>query len=459
MKTSAFEEKATEEQRSRKRSRLIKRNILFAFCLRGWSGIVYLALIAITLRCLGIYENGIWLAISSIIVWIDTMDLGLGNGLRNTLASAMAQGDTEKARQVVSTTFFMLILVAIPLVVLCLSLANSIDMYALLNVDATRVRDLPLVLNVTIVMVCVSFVFKFVGNVYMALQLPAVNTALSTGGQTLGLALTTAIYLSAKPSLMLITLANTLSPLIIYMVAYAVTFHKLYPQLRPSVRFFRRDTLGTLFSLGIKFFILQVEGLVIFASSNVLISHLFSPSEVTNYQVAFRYYSILTLFFTIITTPFWSATTDAFAHGDLKWIEKSVRNIMKTTGITLIGAIVMTFLATPIYAIWVGSEVHISHMTNILMATYTLLIIYSLAHSVILNGLGKLRLQIVFTTIAAMVFIPYALALRESLGVNGVIVAMILANLPGAIANAWQYRHLMKTAKANTINQRTQPLQ
>ena len=417
MSLNPFDDKATEEQRSQSRSRLIKRNVLFAFCLRGWSGIVYLSLIAVTLKCLGIYENGIWLAISSVIVWIDTMDLGLGNGMRNILASTIALGDNERARQVVSTTFFMLALIVIPLAVLFLSLANGVDMYALLNVDAKRVSDLREVLNVTIAMVCVNFVFKLVGNVYMALQLPAVNTALVTGGQTLGLILTLAIYLSGHSSLMLITLANTMSPLAVYTLAYGITFHKLYPQLRPSIRFFRREALTHLFSLGIKFFIMQVAGLIIFATSNILISNLFSPSEVTNYQVAFRYYSILTLFFTIIATPFWSATTDAFAHGELA------------------------------YTIWVGDEVSVSLSTNALMALYTLLIIFSLAYSTILNGMGKLRLQIIFTVIAAIVFIPYALLFHKPLGMNGVIVAMILANLPGAIVNAWQYRHVMKKAR------------
>lgn len=447
MSLNPFDDKATEEQRSQSRSRLIKRNVLFAFCLRGWSGIVYLSLIAVTLKCLGIYENGIWLAISSVIVWIDTMDLGLGNGMRNILASTIALGDNERARQVVSTTFFMLALIVIPLAVLFLSLANGVDMYALLNVDAKRVTDLREVLNVTIAMVCVNFVFKLVGNVYMALQLPAVNTALVTGGQTLGLILTLAIYLSGHSSLMLITLANTMAPLAVYTLAYGITFHKLYPQLRPSIRFFRCEALTHLFSLGIKFFIMQVAGLIIFATSNILISNLFSPSEVTNYQVAFRYYSILTLFFTIIATPFWSATTDAFAHGELAWIEKSIKNIMKVIGLVAIGAIGMTAIAQYAYTIWVGDEVSVSLSTNVLMALYTLLIIFSLAYSTILNGMGKLRLQIIFTVIAAIVFIPYALLFHKPLGMNGVIVAMILANLPGAIVNAWQYRYVMKKAR------------
>lgn len=192
---------------------------------------------------------------------------------------------------------------------------------------------------------------------------------------------------------------------------------------------------------------MQVAGLIIFATSNILISNLFSPSEVTNYQVAFRYYSILTLFFTIIATPFWSATTDAFAHGELAWIEKSVKNIMKVIGLVAIGAIGMTAIAQYAYTIWVGDEVSVSLSTNALMALYTLLIIFSLAYSTILNGMGKLRLQIIFTVIAAIVFIPYALLFHKPLGMNGVIVAMILANLPGAIVNAWQYRHVMKKAR------------
>ncbi len=422
-----------------------------AFLLKGWAGIVYLILMAVTLRCLGIYENGIWLTISSVIIWIDLMDLGLGNGLRNILATAIAQGNKEKARVVVSTTFFMLIGIVIPLALISFLLINCIDLYGLLNIDSTRVPNLKQVICVAVLMVCISFIFKFIGNVFMALQLPAVSHGFVVGGQTVGLILTILLYLGKCSSLMRVTIANTAAPLLIYSAAYIITFYKIYPHLRPSIKYIRRSALSQLFSLGIKFFLLQVAGLIIFSTSSILISHYFSPTEVTNYQAAYRYFSILTLLFTIVSMPFWSATTDAYEHKDWEWIKSSMRKIMKVILLALTIATCMVIMAPSVYVLWMGNEVHIKASTNIFMAIYIMTLIYSLAYSTILNGMGKLKLQIICTTTAALFFIPVVFVLTPLIGLNGIILALILVNIPGAIINTWQYLHILRTEENNLI--------
>ena len=93
-------------------------NIAGSILIKGWNCIVQLLLVPITLNCLNQYEYGIWLTINSILLWIDQFDIGLGNGLRNKLAEALAKGDKEKARRLVSTTFMMLIIIVIPIVLI-----------------------------------------------------------------------------------------------------------------------------------------------------------------------------------------------------------------------------------------------------------------------------------------------------------------------------------------------------
>ena len=65
---------------------LVLKNIISSFAIKGWSAIVALLMVPLTLKCLGAYQNGVWLTISSLLMWIDQMDIGLGNGLRNRLA-------------------------------------------------------------------------------------------------------------------------------------------------------------------------------------------------------------------------------------------------------------------------------------------------------------------------------------------------------------------------------------
>ena len=100
------------------RTVLIKKNIAASFFIKGWNGIVQLLLVPITLNCLNEYEYGIWLVINSMLIWIDQMDIGLGNGLRNKLAESIAKGERERARSQISTTFVMLALIIVPLLII-----------------------------------------------------------------------------------------------------------------------------------------------------------------------------------------------------------------------------------------------------------------------------------------------------------------------------------------------------
>ena len=100
--------------KSSQRTSLLRKNILVSFLIKGWSAVVVFLMVPVTLHCLGDYKNGVWLTISSLLLWIDNMDIGLGNGLRNKLAAHLAHEETREARSLVSSTFAMLTCIIIP---------------------------------------------------------------------------------------------------------------------------------------------------------------------------------------------------------------------------------------------------------------------------------------------------------------------------------------------------------
>ena len=430
------------------RSRLIRRNILFSFLIKGWSGVIQLLLVPVTLFCLGNYENGIWMTISSILLWVDSLDIGIGNGLRNKLSEQIANNDYEKARESVSSAFFMLSLIIIPVAVLLIFLINITDIYQLLNIDTAIVSNIQEVFSMCIALVCCTFIFKFIGNIYLGLQLPAVNNALVVGGQTLTLIGVYILKWQDIHSLMAVALCYTFAPLIIYLIAYPVTFGVYYPRLKPSMRYFNKQAIGELFNIGIKFFILQIAGVILFASSNALVSRIFSPDMVTPYQVAYRYFSVTMMLFTVIAVPFWSATTDAYVKKDFDWIERYMHKLhIILLGILLL-LLLMIVVSQPVYKIWVGNTVEISLQLSAAMALYIFIIICSLCYSYILNGIGLLNLQLLFTVGAAIAYFPLAWLLGKQMGVTGMVLALALVNLPGTVVNRIQYKKTIKgTAK------------
>jgi len=434
----------TENKISEKRSSRLQKNILVSFIAKGWSAVIVLLMVPVTLKCLGEYNNGVWLTISSVMLWIDNLDIGLGNGLRNKLAIYLAHGETQRARSLIASTFAMLTYIIIPTLLILLVLIFTSDTYQLFNVEPAKTANLDHVLMVTVTLVCTTFIFKLIGNFYMGLQLPAVSNVLIAIGQTLALISTYLVYISGSHSLLHIALVNTACPLLVYLIAYPYTFYYKFPHLRPAFSLVDLKEAKAVISMGIRFFIIQISGVILFMTSNLLISKLFSPAMVTPYQITYRYFSILLVVFTVICMPFWNATTDAYERGDIQWIHNATRKLrLMTIGIFL-SMIVMIMVSDLVYAIWIGQDTTIDIRMSIAVAIYIFILIYSMRYSYFINGIGKLRLQLIFSASAAILFIPLAyLAVRFTNDIIWFIAVMCLVNIPGLIVNKIQFNKLI----------------
>ena len=434
----------SEKAISQKRSSLLQKNILASFLIKGWSALIVLLMVPATLHCLGEYKNGIWLTISSMLLWIDNMDIGLGNGLRNKVAEYMAHGEHELTRSLISSTFALLTCIIIPVMLVLLLLIVVGNPYQVFNATPDKAPHLDQVLMATVILVCTSFVFKLIGNFYMGIQLPAVSNLLIALGQTMALFGTYIVLWSGSHSLMHIALVNTAAPLLVYLLAFPYTFFYKYPHLRPTFRLIDFKEAKTVINMGVQFFIMQISGVILFMTSNLLISNLFSPELVTPYQITYRYFSIMLVIFTVICMPFWNATTDAYERGDMEWIRQATRKLRLMTIGIMICMTIMVVLSPWVYAIWIG-DIDIDMKMSIVMAVYIFILIYSLRYSYFINGIGKLRLQLIFTTTAAILFIPLAyLTTLWSHNIIWFMVVMCLVNIPGLIVNRIQFSKLIK---------------
>ena len=402
-----------------------------------------LLMVPLVLTCLGAYKNGVWLTISSVLVWINQMDIGLGNGLRNKLAIHMAHGQTEEARRVVSSTMAMLVCIVLPLLLVLLLLVWKANVFSFFNVDPAILPELRTALACGVTLVCMTFVLKIIGNVYMGLQLPAVSNLLLSLGQTLALLLTALLYYSGYASFTAIVIANTAAPLLVYAVAYPYTFYIRFPQLRPSPGSVNLNSAIELGNLGVKFFWLQLAGLIQFTTSNILISHFFTPEMVTPYQIAYRYISLVMVAFTVICMPFWNATTDAYERGDTSWILRASHKMnLMTAGIAVL-LVLMTLVSPWVYQVWIGDACHVPFSMTAMMALYIFLMVLSMRYSYFLNGVGALRLQL-YMTVMTVVFIPLAwIVSKQTQSILWFMAVMCFCIAPSIIANIMQFKRIL----------------
>lgn len=102
----------------------------------------------------------------------------------------------------------------------------------------------------------------------------------------------------------------------------------------------------------------------------------YSASDVTCYSVAYKYFSILSMIFTIFIAPIWAATTEAYAKKDFKWIRNIVHKyLLIWVGLACVGALMLLF-STYIYKLWLGQDIGISFKLSLVVYVYTLVFMF-----------------------------------------------------------------------------------
>lgn len=409
------------------RTRLAVKNVAVSFIIKGLSILVSFVLFPMTLDYLNSYEYGIWLTLSSILAWIYIFDIGIANGLRNKLAEALAKQDFEQGRIYVSTALCSLGIIVIVFYVLYMFFAPIIDWYKILNVEPSIVPNLEFIVAVVFLFVCIGFVFRTIGTIYQAYQLPAVSDFFGLLGSLLSLLVIFILTKTTTGSLNKVAYTYAGVPILVYFISIPYTF-KRFREIAPSFKAIKFKYFKGLTSLGLKFMIVQICALILYMTSNVIISNRFGPEDVTPYNVAFKYFSIITMGFTILISPLWSAVTNAITLNDFNWVKDILRKLMSAWGISILIAVLLFLFSSVFYRLWIGDKLTIPVSLSFWCMLYVIIAAGGNIFSNIINGFGKLYLQILLAVIQALIFIPLSLILADYLGVAGIIASLTIVS-------------------------------
>lgn len=86
-------------------------------------------------------------------------------------------------------------------------------------------------------------------------------------------------------------------------------------------------------------------------------------------------------------------------------------------------AVALCVFSKWIYLAWLGNTLSISTPLTIATAIYSILYVWQTAYVYLLNGIGKVRLQLILVVISALVNLPIAFWLGREFGLAGVITA------------------------------------
>lgn len=431
-----------------------KKNILASFFIKGISVVVGFLIVRVTLDYLDQSTYGVWLTISSFLVWFNFFEIGLGNGLKNKLAEAIAVKNYKLGRNYVSTTYAILSGVILVVAVVFFVANFFIDWTVILNTEKNLSSELSNLALVVFGFFFLTFVIKLIGVVLMADQRPAIANSFGPMGNLISLIVIYILTKTTEGSLLYVGFVFSIAPILILIIASLYFYKNDYKHIAPSIKYVNFKYAKDLLNLGVNFFFIQIAGLVIYQSSNIIIAQFFGPAEVTTYNVAYKYFSVITMLFTIIISPFWAAYTEAWTKNDITWISNTIKKLLKIWGLMCLLGIIMLFFSDKFYYLWVGDKVKVPFELSFVLLVYFVTFTFGGIFVMFTNGVGKVKIQMYSSFVGSAIFIIASLVMIKYLnwGIKSILIAMIFSNFNGLILAPIQYKKLINNTATGIWN-------
>ncbi len=422
-------------------NRNIVKNVIGTLIFKGATIILHMLSIPLYLRYFDNNEVlGIWFTIINVLNWLLTFDLGIGNGLRNNLTQAISDKDSHRIRELISSAYIMMGCLVLVITLFFFGLSNFIDWNSFFNIDSNLLPDVVLnrCVNITMAGILVSFFLRLVIAINYALQKSALNNLIG-----LISALFTFGYLFiVKPSNSTIENFQDLSiyqaiviniPLL---VATLIAFnHKSLEGSLPSFKYYSSKSARAVLTLGITFLLVQLLYMIITVTNEWFISKYYSPTFCVDYQIYYKLFSLVGMIFMLALTPIWSAITKAYAEKRYQWIIKLKRLLYWAVGAVAILQILLVPLMPKILELWLGNRaIEIDYATVWIFVCFSIIFVWNAVQSVIVSGLGELKLQVLGYSFAAIFKISAIIILCHVFDWNLIMAATCLGLIPYSIA-------------------------
>ena len=393
-----------------KKSPLIK-SMTINTLVRPLSIIINVVYTPFLLDYLGDEKYGLWATILSIISWINFCDIGIGDGLRNLLTEELTKKDYDSAKKSISTAYIVLSLISTGLFVILLIISLLVNWKYVFN---TRV-EMQAVMIISFGLICLNFILGLGKSILYSLQLSenvAIINFLAVLIQFIGILI---IRQFSKGNFIYISLIFGLSSTVVFL-CNDIQLAKKYEYFMPTIKWFDRNRVQALFSMGILFLVLKIGGVVMTSTDNILISRLYSPSQVTPYSTVTRFYSAVESIYIAMIAPIWGRTTIAITQNDYRWIRKTIRYLNLLMIVISAGMLVLVFLFPTISRIWLGKDLNYGNHLIMTTSLCTIFEMFSMTYSNIMNGMGLLKVQVAIAIVQSIGNIPLSIILATTCG-------------------------------------------
>ena len=426
------------------RSERMRKNAIGSVAIKFIAMLITFINVPVVLSFLSNELYGIWLTISSILLWTRHFDFGLSAGLRFRLTEALANKDYDGGKRLVSTAYISMSFLMLMVFVCSIPVVYSIDWNQLLNTYAVSNDELKITMLLGLLIFTSEFVLRLISTILKADQKTALSDIFAPLSSLVSLLLILIMGLFTNNSLLYACLAISVPNVIILLIFSIYYFRKEYKEIAPSISFFDKSKIRVIYSMGLKFFVGSLSSLVVFSTSSFIISHYVGPEDVAIYNTAKTYFGLIVVLSVTLREPLKPAITDAFVKGEMTWIRNTMNMMFKTSVLLSILSLFFFFFGDIAISIWTHNRISVPFILAISFTFYAILNVFAAPFNNFLAGIGKLDVNMIINVVKIIIFIPIAISLVKWKGSVGMVYAIILVNLLPMIVFGWiQYNAII----------------
>lgn len=434
-------------------------NVILTFFIRG--GAVVVALLAMP-AYLNYFSDakilGVWFTLLSVMSWILNFDLGIGHGLRNNLVIALGENDRVKVKKCISSSYITIgVFVAISFLISAFILP-LIDWNNLFNIDNDIVNKEILLRSIQIIFsgIMVQFLLKLVTSISFAFQKSFIPNLLSLISNIIQLLYMIIINHSglAKDNIIELSYVHILAVNLPLLITSIIFFTTKLKDCKPNIRFFNKKIAKDVLMLGGAFFWVQIMYMLLYSTNEFFITCFYNTENVVDYQIYYKLFSLIGTFFSLALIPIWSAVTKAVVENNKEWIKKLFVFLKKASLVGVICEFLFIVILQFVVNIWLKENtIQIDYWIALNFAIYGSIFVFNSVLSSIANGLGKLKVQLLFFTVGVLLKIPILLLLNNIYNnwIN-VIISTNIVMIPFIIIQNYALNNELKGEKGNARN-------
>ncbi|MBA6224526.1 oligosaccharide flippase family protein [Colwellia sp. MB02u-18] len=406
------------------RNLVLKKNISWGLLFKILGMLLSYISIPIVLNYLGEKHYGVWITIFSVMSWVYTFDVGVGNGLKIRLTEAMSNNNLILAKEYISAAYILIIGATIFLLIIGGFGIYTVNLTHTLNIVFLEESYLQKVILVVFFFTLSNFVIGLYKQLLFAVHQSALIGLTNVLYQSIVISLIILADSYGNSSLLLVAFIYGFSNLLVGIIFTFIFFYSR-KELRPHVKNFKVNNVKAIAGLGIEFFIIQLCVIIIFSTDNLIITNLLGPEAVTSYSIVAQLFQAFIVMWYLVSAPLTPLYTDAFIKNDIVWIKKTIKNLNYLFIIVTFIIILAIILGEWVTQFWLARSLEYPPYLFFFFGVFVLIRIYGDLYMSFLNAIGKLKWQLYLSIFGAVINIPLSIYCVNNLGMgsSGVILA------------------------------------